>query len=47
MIELRVYNEQRYEECLEKEANPYDNRFPLGTGLNRVFTHLKTTLKES
>lgn len=31
LIESRVYDHQRYEECLEKEMNPYDNSFPLGT----------------
>jgi len=30
-IELRVYDQQRFEACLEKEMNPYDNSFPLGS----------------
>jgi hypothetical protein len=29
LIESRVYDRSKYEECLEKEINPYDNSFPL------------------
>ena len=32
LAELRVYDPQRYEECLEKEMNSYDNSFPSGIG---------------